>query len=194
MTSSIPLWLKIAYGVSVPIIGIIYWREYGAANFLWLSDIALLLTALSVMTEQSLFASMAAVGVAPLEIAWAIDFASGARLIGLAGYMFDENYPLYLRALSLFHLATPPTLVYLLWTHGYDRRALIFQTLLVWIVLVVTYLATEPDKNINWVFGPGSKPQGVVHPLVYLGLEMAVLPVFVFLPMHVVLKALFAQA
>ena len=74
---------------------------------------------------------------------------------------------------------------------GYDRRALIYQTLLTWIILLVTYVATERAQNINWVFGPGSKPQQVLPPLLYLALEMAVLPLFVFLPTHLILKRLF---
>src|SRR2546430_2645681 len=121
-------------------------------------------------------AGMPAVGVLALELAWTIDFLTGGRLIGLAGYMLDPKLPLYLRALSLFHLALPPTLVFLLYRLGYDRRALIYQTLLTWIILVVSYLASERAQNINWVFGPGSKPQPVLPPLLYLALEKAVLP------------------
>jgi hypothetical protein len=58
-------------------------------------------------------------------------------------------------------------------------------------VLIVTYLTTDPEKNINWVFGPGSKPQHVVPPLLYLGLEMAIIPVCVFLPTHLLLDRFF---
>jgi hypothetical protein len=32
----IPLWLKIAYTLFVCVIVPVYWRHYGAANFLWL--------------------------------------------------------------------------------------------------------------------------------------------------------------
>jgi hypothetical protein len=191
---SVPAWLKIAYGLGAPIIFAVYWREYGATNFLWLSDIALLCTAVSVITGNPLLASMPAVGVLVLEIAWTIDFTSGGRLIGLSAYMFDGKYPYYLRALSLFHLGIPPTLLYLLWRFGYDARALFLQTVLTWTVLVVTYFATDPDKNINWVFGPGSRPQETLPPLVYLVLEMATLPILVFLPTHLVLKHLFRAA
>jgi membrane protease YdiL (CAAX protease family) len=93
--------------------------------------------------------------------------------------------------LSLFHLALPPTLLFLLYRHGYDERALIYQTLLTWIVLVITYVATDPEKNINWVFGPRSKPQKSLPPLVYLGLEMVVIPTVFFIPMHLILKRFF---
>ena len=187
----ISLWLTLAYSLAVPVIAVIYWRTYGPANFLWLSDIALAFTLASLLTGNRLLASMPAVGVLPLELAWTIDFLARGRLIGLAAYMFDPKLPLYLRSLSLFHLALPPTLLFLLYRFGYDERALIDQTLLTWVVLVITYVATDPEQNINWVFGPGSKPQHRLPPLLYLGLEMVVIPVFVFLPMHLILNGLF---
>jgi hypothetical protein len=177
--------------LAVPVIAIIYWREYGPANFLWLSDIALAFTLAASLSGNRLLASMPAVGVLALELAWTIDFLFAGRLIGLAAYMFDSKLPLYLRAISLFHLALPPTLLFLLYRLGYDQRALIYQTLLTWVVLVITYLATDPEKNINWVFGPGSKPQEVMPPLIYLCLELAIIPICVFLPTHLLLKRIF---
>src|SRR5204862_3930488 len=110
----------------------------GPANFLWLSDIALAFTTISLLTQNRLLASMPAVGVLPLEIAWNVDFASGGYLIGLANYMFDPQLPLWLRGLSLFHIALPPTLLFLLYRFGYDQRALVLQTLLNWMVFIVT--------------------------------------------------------
>jgi hypothetical protein len=187
----IPLWLTLAYGLTVPIVAVVYWRSYGPANFLWLSDVALGFTFAALLTGDRLVASMPAVGVLALELAWTIDFLTGGRIIGLAAYMFDTKLPLYLRALSLFHLALPPTLVFLLYRLGYDRRALIYQTLLTWIILLVTYVATEREQNINWVFGPGSKPQRLLPPPLYLALEMAALPLFVFLPTHLILARFF---
>jgi hypothetical protein len=185
------LWLKIGYGAAVPVIVVIYWRNYGPSNFLWLSDIALFCTTLSLFTGSRLLASMPAVGVLPLEIAWLIDFLSGGRLLGLTSYMFDPKLPLYLRSLSLFHLALPPTLIFLLYRFGYDRRALIYQTLVTWAALLLAYLATEPEKNINWAFGPGNEPQQTLPPLLYLSLEMVALPLLVIVPMHLIVSRLF---
>lgn len=183
--------LTIAYALATPIIAVVYWRSYGPANFLCLSDIALAFTFMSLLLRQRLLAGMPAVGVLVLELAWAIDFLAGGRLIGLAAYMFDEKLPLALRALSLFHLALPPTPFFLLNTFGYDKRAFAFQTLLSWIVLLLSYEVTDPEKNINWVSGPGDKPQHIIPPLLYLALEMVALPLIVFLPTHLVLMRLF---
>jgi hypothetical protein len=188
-SAHIPLWLTLAYGLAVPVIAVVYWRSYGPTNFLWLSDVALAFTFAALVTGNPLLASMPAVGVLPLELAWTIDFLTGGRVIGLAGYMFDPKLSLYLRGLSLFHLALPPTLLFLLYELGYDRRAL--TTLLTWIILIITYVATDPEQNINWVFGPGSKPQRVLPPRLYLVLEMVVLPLLVLLPTHLILERIF---
>ena len=180
----VPVALKLGYAVGTPVIAAVYWRSYGPKNFLWLSDLALASTALSVIIEKPLPASMAAVGVLPLEIAWNVDFASGGRAVGLAAYMFDARLPLGLRALSLFHVALPPTLWWMLRRFGYDRRALLLQTALTWTVLPASYALTTPKENINWVLGPGERPQQVMPPLLYLALEMAALPLLASWPTH----------
>src|SRR5204863_301216 len=124
-------------------------------------------------------ASIAAIGVLPLELAWNADVVTGGRLIGLAAYMFDKRLSPGLRALSLFHVALPPTLLWLLRRLGYDRRAFAIQCGLTAIVLPLSYAASEPKDNINWVFGPGSHPQRRLPPLLYLGLVMLALPLLV---------------
>ncbi len=187
----VPLWLKLAYGAFVPVLVVAYWRIYGPANFLWLSDMALACTALAVLSESRLLASMPAIGVLPLEIAWTVDFLAGGRIFRLTGYMFDRRIPLWIRGLSLFHLALPPTLLWFLYTFGYDARALGFQIALTTIVLALSYALTDPKANINWVFGLGDKPQQVLPPRVYFGLVVLVQAVAVIWPMHLLLSALF---
>jgi hypothetical protein len=59
-----------------------------------------------------------------IDIAWTIDFIFGGHIIGLAAYMCDSKLPLYLRGVSLFHIALPVSRL------GYDKRALVYQTLL----------------------------------------------------------------
>ncbi|MGE5540017.1 MAG: membrane-associated protein [Gemmatimonas sp.] len=194
----VPLWIKLAYlaflGVLVPV----YWRAYGPQNFLWFSDVALFSIAAAVVVERPAWlrpalVGMVAVGVLPLEIMWCVDFVTGAQFTGLTAYMFDERAT-YLKALSLFHLALPPTTIWLLWRHGYDRRSLVRQTVLVWIVLPLTYLIADPALNINWAFGPGNEPQRTIPPLLYLALEMVAIPAFVLFPTDWILRRLFRPA
>ena len=186
MAGMIPLWLKIAYGVFVPFLIVVYWPRYGPSNFLWLSDIALFFTAAAVIFENPLFASMPAVGVLPLEIFWTLDFLLLGRF-GLTSYMFDKQYPLWLRAISLFHLALPPTLIWMLWKFGYDPIAFPLQIALTWAVLLFCYAFTDPEKNTNWVFGPGEKPQKSIPPLRYLAILMVFIPLCVMTPTHFIL-------
>jgi hypothetical protein len=190
MEGLIPLWLKIGYGVFVPFLIVVYWPRYGPANFLWLSDIALFFAAAAVIFESPLAASMPAVGVLPLEIFWTVDFLLLGRF-GLTSYMFDRQYPLWLRAISLFHLALPPTLLWMLWRFGYEPDAFAMQVVLTWAVLLICYGFTKPEMNINWVYGPGEKPQTKIPPRRYFAILMAVIPLCVMTPTHFVLLWLF---
>ncbi len=187
----IPLWIKIAYGLFLGVLVPVYWQHYGPSNFLWASDIALFIVFLAVCFENRLLNSMMAIGVLPFELAWCLDFfvsLAGFRLLGTTSYMFDAELPLYLRGLSLFHVMLPIVVIFLLRRLGYDSRALLAQTLLVWVVLPITYLATEPLNNINFVFGPGKAPQTTLHPLLYLALEMILVPIVICLPTHLFLR------
>ena len=187
----IPLWIKILYSLFLCVLVPVYWRHYGAANFLWASDIALFLVLVALWSERPLLSSMMAIGVLPFEVAWTLDFLSGSELLGTTGYMFEPERPLFLRGLSLFHLLLPVVMIFLLARLGYDRRAFTAQTILTWVVLAWTYLVTDPAANINLVFGLGTEPQTVIDPLLYLAMEMMLLPIAVFWPGHLVLEHLF---
>lgn len=191
----IPLWLKLVYTAFLFILVPVYWRRYGPGNFLWFSDIALLVTAISLWLESSLLNSMMALAVLVPEIAWNLDYffrlLSGKKLIGLSSYMFDPYKSKFLRGLSLFHVVLPGIIIWLLIRLGYHPFALPAQTILSWMVLPATYFFTDPAENINWVFGPGEKPQKVIHPLIYLLLAMAFFPLCLYLPLHLLFSAFF---
>ncbi|HET6892870.1 MAG TPA: hypothetical protein VFH31_17325 [Pyrinomonadaceae bacterium] len=188
-----PLWLKLGYTILVCVIIPVYWVKYGPANFLWFSDIALLLTVPALWLENSLLASMMALSVALLEVAWNIDFLgrliTGRSLLGLSKYMFDPAIPLPVRALSLFHVVLPPLLLWMVYRFGYDERALIAQTVLAWIVLPLSYWVAKPSENVNWVRG-FDEPQTMMSEPAYLTLLMVGFPLFIYLPTHFVLKNL----
>src|SRR5688500_1990532 len=174
----------------------VYALRYGWRNYLWFSDIALVVTGVALWLESALLASMMAVGVLLPELLWSVSFLArllfGIRASDLAGYMFDPAKPRYLRALSLFHLVLPPTLLWTLACLGYDARALAAQTALAWIVLPVTYAVLRPhDENVNWVYGLGER-QNRLAPRVYLALLMLGFPLIVYLPTHFALKTWFS--
>ena len=97
----IPLGLKVVYTIFVCALVPIYWREYGPANFLWFSDIALLALVPALWLENALLVSMLALSVVFFEALWNVDFffrlATGKPLIGLSAYMFDPKIPLFIR-------------------------------------------------------------------------------------------------
>jgi hypothetical protein len=193
----IPLWLKVAYTLMVATIVPVYFVHYGALNFLWFSDIALIVTGIALWDENRLLASMMAVAVLLPEALWNISFFArllgGVRVSGLADYMFDGAIPLWIRGLSLFHIPMPLALLWMLHTLGYDPRALPAQTALAWVVFPVTYVLSDPKDNINWVFGPGPRPQRRLPPRVYLALLLIVFPLIVYVPTHVLLRTLFGR-
>ncbi len=191
----IPLWIKIAYALFVAVTVVVYSVKYSLGNFLWFSDIALLTSVPALWLESSLLASMIAVGIVLPEVLWNVSFfgqlLTGRRITGLTDYMFDPNKPLYLRALSLFHVFLPVMLLWMIHVLGYAPAAWIAQTALTWVVLPLTYFFTNPEENVNWVFGPGAKPQKRVPPLIYLGLLLIGFPLLVYLPTHLLLQMLF---
>ena len=190
-----PLWLKIAYTVLVAVIVPIYWVRYGPANFLWFSDIAFVLLVPALWWQSRLIVSMMALSVLLLEIVWNVDFfvrlLSGWKIVGLSNYMFDAKLPVWLRALSLFHLILPPLLIWLLYRWGYEPRALLGQTLLAWVILPLSYWFSTPDNNVNWTKGFGDQPQTWMPPLVFLLLLMIGFPLVLYVSGHFILKRLF---
>jgi hypothetical protein len=148
--------------------------------------------------ESPLIVSTLTVAVALPETLWNLDFfarlLTGRAPLGMATYMFDTTLPRFLRALSLFHVVLPVLMVWTLTRIGYDPRALLVQTVLGTSLFVLCYTLTKPSENINWVFGPGSKPQTWFSPLVYVVLITISFPLFVYLPSHFVLMRVMPAA
>ncbi len=191
----IPLWLKVSSTLFVCVLVPVYWIHYGPSNFLWFSDIALLLSIPALWLESELLASMGTLSVGALELAWTVDFivrlTTGVSLTGLSAYMFNPKILMSIRALSLFHIVLPILLIWMVDRLGYDSRAFAAQTLVAWSIIPMSYLLTKPSENVNWVHGFGSQPQRCVPPLVHVGLLMILFPLVVYLPSHLLLKHLF---
>ena len=194
----IPLSLKIGYTLFLCVLVPVYWVKWGPKNFLWFSDIALLTTGVALWLESSLLASMMALAIALPELAWNADFfgrlLTGRQMLGLSGYMFDRGKSQFLRARSLFHVVLPGVLLWMVYRLGYGDRALLFQTVVALIVLPVTWWITDPADNVNWVYGPGSKPQAHMDRRAYVALTMISFPLVFYLPTHLLLRTVFRQA
>ena len=77
---------------------------------------------------------------------------TGRHLVGGTEYMFDPGLPLTIRLLSLFHVVTPPLLLWAIWRLGYDPRGWKLQTLMAWIVVPINYF-WRPEQDVNWARG-----------------------------------------
>ena len=196
----VPLWVKVVYTVFVVVLVPFYWIQYGPQNFLWGSDLALFGTLLAVWLESRLLVSMMAIAALIPETLWTVDYV-GRLIAGVESvpgigtqYMFNAEIPFIVRALSLFHIALPPLLVWLLHKFGYERRALVYQTVLACLVLLITYLLTEPSKNINWIYGFGREPQTWLPERLYLVVLIICFPLFFYLPAHLALSKIFGRS
>jgi hypothetical protein len=194
----IPLSLKITYTIFVCALVPIYWRQYGPANFLWFSDIALMVLVPALWLENALLVSMMAVSVVFFEALWNIDFffqlVTGKSLIGLSAYMFNPEIPSFIRGLSCFHIVLPLLLLWALYRVGYDQRAFVWQTVVALVVLPLSYLVSNRRENVNWVYGFGQNPQRILPGPVFVILLMLLFPLLVYLPTHLLFARIFRAA
>ena len=196
---SVSPWLKVPYAAFVLFMIPVYWIHHGPTNLLWGSDIAIILMLFAVLLESRAIASVMTVAVLVGEFAWNIDFL-GRLLFGVdavpgpgTAYMWDAGQPLWLRLVSLFHVALPLLLLGSVYRFGYERRAIVWATLFAWVILPISY-AIGPEKNINWTYGFGSEPQAWMPQPVYLGVIMVAFPLLVFLPTHLILMRIFRRS
>lgn len=195
-SGQIPIWLKAVFSIFLLIVIPVYWKKWGPANFLWLSDVTFILTAVALWTEsEDLTGAIAVTALLP-EIFWNIVFfvrlLAGRRIGGLTDYMFDNSKPLWLRALSLFHVVLPPLWLFMLYKLGYSSSSLPLAIALTSVVFALTYFLTNPEENINSVFGFGKARQKKIHPLLYLLLYTAATILLVEVPAHFILRYFFS--
>ena len=201
----ISLWVKLPYTAFMAVLIPYYWHAYGPANFLYFCDVAVLVTLVALWAESALLVSIQAVAILVPQALWVTDFVlkgtTGSSMLGLADYMFNPDIPLFVRCLSSFHGWLPFLLLWTVWRLGYDRRALPVQTVCCWALLLVCYFFTPPPPapaahpnaavNVNYVFGVGDTAQTSMHPVLWLAMLMAVLPIAIYLPTHLLLRVAF---
>lgn len=189
--SRIPLWLKVAWTAWLLVWAPIYWRQYGAQNFLYFCDVGNFLIAIGLWTDSRLILSWQAVGLLVFQTLYAIDLIgavlSGHHVFGGTEYMFDPKISLFVRLLGLYHLVVPPLLLWAVRRVGYDREALRWQTFTAWTLVLFSYF-WRPEYNVNWARGIGHEQHVVPHWL-YLAIYLIVVPVVVYWPTHVALRS-----
>ena len=190
-SARVPLWLKVGWTIWLLIWAPIYWRQYGAQNFLFFCDIGNVLIGIALWLESPLIFSWATCGLLVFQTIYTIDligalFAPHHSFGGL-DYMFDPRLPIVVRLLSLFHIVTPPLLLWAIWRLGYDSRGWKLQTLMMWIVVPINYL-WRPQDDVNWARGLLFHQQHAIPGWAYLLLYFTVVPIGVYFPTHIFLK------
>jgi hypothetical protein len=102
--------------------------------------------------------------------------------------MFDPRISIGIRALSLFHLWLTPLILWTVRRLGYEPRAFPLQ---VWggeAILAASFLLAPPQENVNWVYGPGERPQTKMPRVAYLCAVMVLFPVCAWWPAHRLLR------
>jgi hypothetical protein len=187
----IPLWLKIVWTLWLIAWIPLYWKQYGVQNFLYFCDLGNLFIGVGLWTECALIFSWQATGLLLFQTLYTIDLIGAllwrGHLIGGTEYMFDPAIPLLLRVLSLFHVVTPPLLLWAVWRLGYDPRGWKLQTVTAWLVVPLNYF-WRPEYNINFARGLFHGPQHVVPGLVYLAGYLIAVPLLVYFPTHLALQ------
>ena len=190
VNSRLPLWLKIVWTVWLAVWAPLYWKQYGAQNFLYFCDLGNFLIAAGLWMESRLIFSWQAVGLLVFQTLYAADLIGalilGKHAIGGTEYMFDSSIPLFVRLFGLYHLAVPVLLLWAVRRLGYDRSGWKWQTLTTSIIVPINYF-WRPQYNVNWARGIGHD-QHVMPGWLYVLGYLVVAPVFVYWPTHQALQ------
>lgn len=162
--------------------------SYGPENFLWTCNLAQFLILLALWTRNRLLLSSQVGTVLLVGVVWTPDFllglASGGAWASFTNYMFDPELALAARIASLYHIALPVFLIWLALRVGYDRRGPWLQSALGLVVLPLTWLLTDPERNINWLSEPLGIEQVWMPDAVFVLLMMVLYPLLLFWPGH----------
>jgi len=187
----LPLWLKIGWTLWLLAWAPLYCQQFGAQNLLFFCDLGNILIGIGLWLESPLMFSWAATGLLLFQSIYTVDLAGALltrhHLVGGTEYMFDPGLPLYIRLLSLFHVVTPPLLLWTIWRLGYDSRGWKFQTLMAWIVVPINFF-WRPEQDVNWARGLFFHEQHTVPGWIYLLSYLMLAPLLVYFPTHLLLR------
>jgi hypothetical protein len=197
LPTKFPLWLRCAALAWLAVWFPAYWHTWGAANFLYLCDIAVILTCIGLASNNMLLISSQAVSALLVDIAWTLDagfrFFVGRQLFGRTEYLFDARYPLWIRLLTLYHLILPPLLLWALYRAGYDRRGWALQSAIALPIFIASRFTT-PAENMNFAFSDPFFHRSWGPAPVHIAITFLFMVFVVYLPTHLLLKHFFPPA
>ena len=182
----LPLWLKIAWTAFLLVWAPLYFRQYGAQNFLFYCDLGNVLIGVALWLESRLIVSWQAVSLLIFQTLYALDYlgalALGRHFIGGTEYMFDPTIPFPIRIFGLYHVVVPALLLWAVRRLGYDARAWKCATAECLIVVPAGFF-WRPEFNVNWARGL-SHEQHTVPSWFYLISYLIVVPLLIYWPTH----------
>jgi hypothetical protein len=157
----------------------VYQSAYGTLNFLFLCNIGVLLTALALIARSRLLIASQAVAAPVIALAWTVDagwkLVTGDFLYGATAYMWDPQYPLPARLLSLYHIAWPLLLWAVLRRTGYDPRGWPLQALIAALAMLAGRWLAPAGDNVNFAWADPFLGRQLGPPAVHLLLCWALL-------------------
>jgi hypothetical protein len=170
-----------------------YALAYGLANFLFLCNLSVLLAGVGLWACSRLLVSSQAVAIGLVGTAWTLDFTArlltGRHLIGGTEYMWDPQWPLFTRLLSLYHVALPVVLLLALRRLGYDPRGYWLQSAIALVAVPVGRLF-GPTANINYAYVEPLLKRSWGGPATHVAVVAGVLVLLVYPLTHVLLARL----
>ncbi len=146
------------------------------------------------MYNNALLLSSQAVSSLAGDLLWCLDagwrWFVGTHLTGGTEYMWDARFPLWVRLLSLFHVVLPMLLLAALRRARYDRRALLFQSGIAMVILLVSRFL-GPTQNLNYAFADPIFHRAFGPAPVHLALIFAALAGIIYWPTHLLLARAF---
>jgi hypothetical protein len=189
-----PTWMRWSALIFLALWLAIYLKYWGPTTFLFLCDIAVILTCIGIFTGNALLLSSQAVSSLVVDTIWLIDIVTklifNRHIIGGTEYFFDPNYPLWVRLISTFHVAMPFILIAAIRRTGYDRRALKLQFAIAAAAMIASRFAA-PARNINFAFAdPFLHKQWGPAPI-HVAAMLIGLTIVIYIPTHAVLSRVF---
>jgi hypothetical protein len=174
-----------------------YGKYYGVANFLHLCDLAIFLTVIGLWTRSILLLSSQALSTFIPSALWCMDALSRLithhHLFGGTEYLFNTRVPLAVRVLSLFHVALPILLLWVLAHTGYDRRAFSLQSFIAAIAMIASRF-TQPAANINFAFRAPLFHRTLGHAYLHLLLVYLGVVLICYVPAELLFRKLFSPS
>jgi len=169
-----------------------YTAAYGVVNFLFLCNLGVLVTAVGIWTGSPLLISSQGVAALPICAAWCVDAGSrlltGSHLFGFTAYMWDPQFPLFTRLLSLYHVLWPLVLVHAMRRLGYDGRGYPLQVAIAAVGIGAARF-TAPQLNINFAHAEPFFGSALGPAPVHLAIVLTVLSLVVYGATHRTLRA-----